>query len=812
MQGLFQDLRYALRQLRHSLGFTLTAVLSLALGIGATTAVFSVVYAVVLDPYPYVDVDRMIHPVVTTKRGDDRWLYFTGPQYQQMRKSPSVESAFAQDDWNLTTTGGDLPEDVAAEYLTGNAFNQLGVPALMGRGLIPGDAPEGQDPQPVAVLGYKFWLRHYNGERDVIGKNIQLVHKNYTIVGVAQPRFSWGDADVYLPLKVSADPSRGYYVGVKLKPGVSHAAIDAEFQSLFEQFAKETPKHFPDDGFRVNVKGFNERFMKELGPTLYLLLGSVALLLLIGCGNVSILLLARGTAREHEFAVRAAVGAGRMRLLRQLLTESLLLSLSGAALGVLLAYRLVAIIVPMLPQSSFPHEAAIRINLPVLCFSVGLAIVTGVFFGLSPAMQFSRPEVSQVMQATTKKVMGGVRGKRMHNMLIGGQIALTLLLLATAGAAIQGFIRLNNSHLGYNPHNVMSVGIPVHDNTYTTWDSRAQYFTQLMQKVAAMPDVKMAGLSTNATPPDNGSTNKFEILGKPAAEDQQARLNFVSHEYFPVLQIPLMQGRLWDDAETKRGARVAIINQMLAKQYFPAGDAVGHQIRVPDLKADPPITQAIPESSDWLEIVGVVGDALDDGLGKPVKPGVYIPYTIWMPPWTQILVRTEVPPLTILHGVREQIHSVDADQQAEGHVRSLEEWITNQREWASQHLIAMLFGAFAALALSLAAVGLYSVVSYTVAQRTNEFGIRMALGAQRTDVLRMVFLSTSFSVGVGIVAGVVLSLAMKRVVAQWAQGSTISLAVLLGVTVLMAAVAIIACILPAHHASTIDPMKALRYE
>lgn len=354
MHGLLQDLRYGLRQLRRSPGFTITAILSLALGIGATTAVFSVVYAVVLDPYPYLEVDRMIHPVITTKRGGDWWLSFTGPQYQQIRQSPSVESAFAQDEWNLTTTGGDLPEDVDAIYFTGNAFNQLGVPAMLGRGLQPSDAPEGQDPQPVAVLGYKFWLRHYNGEQAAIGKNIQLVHKNYAIVGVMPPRFSWGDADVYLPLKVSADPSRGYYVGVKLKPGVSHAAIDAEFQSLFQQFAKETPKHFPTDGFRVNVKGFNERFMKELGPTLYLLLGSVALLLLIGCGNVSILLLARGTAREHEFAVRAAVGAGRPRLMRQLLTESLALSLSGAALGVLVAYRLVAIIIPMLPQSSFP--------------------------------------------------------------------------------------------------------------------------------------------------------------------------------------------------------------------------------------------------------------------------------------------------------------------------------------------------------------------------------------------------------------------------------------------------------------------------
>jgi putative ABC transport system permease protein len=385
-------------------------------------------------------------------------------------------------------------------------------------------------------------------------------------------------------------------------------------------------------------------------------------------------------------------------------------------------------------------------------------------------------------------------------------------LLASAGAAIQGFIKLNHSHLGYNPHNVMSVGIPVHDNTYTTWESRAQYFTQLMQKVAAMPEVKMAGLSTNATPPDNGATNKFELLGKPAPEDQLARVNFVSHEYFPVLQIPLMQGRLWDDSETQRGARVAVINEMLAKKYFPAGDAVGHQIRMPNLKADPPMTQAIPESNDWMEIVGVVGDALDDGLGKPVKPGIYVPYTIFMPVWTQILVRTDVQPLSILHGVRQQIHSVDADQQASGHVQSLEEWITGQREWASQHLVAMLFGAFAALALSLAAVGLYSVVSYTVAQRTNEFGIRMALGAQRGDVLRMVLGSTAGSVGTGLLVGVILTVALNRIITAWAQGNAITFVVLLVVSTMLAAVAALACLVPAHRASTIDPMKALRYE
>jgi predicted permease len=417
-----------------------------------------------------------------------------------------------------------------------------------------------------------------------------------------------------------------------------------------------------------------------------------------------------------------------------------------------------------------------------------------------------------VMQASAKKVTGGVRGKRVHNALIAGQIALTLLLLATAGAAIQGFFRLNHMSLGYNPHNVMSVGIPVHDNTYTTWEKRSAYFSQLLDKVASMPEVTMAGLSTNATPPSNGSDNQFEILGKPTLEQQHARLNFVSQEYFSVLQIPLLQGRVWDKSESARGARVAIINQTLASQYWPSSDAIGHQMRLPRLKGDPPIVVAIPQSDDWMEIVGVIADVRDDGIGKPVKPGIYIPYTILMEPWTQILVRTQVAPLSILHEVRAQIHTVDADQQAEGHVRSLEDWIKGQREWAQQHLIALLFGAFAALALALAAVGLYSVVSYSVAQRTNEFGVRMALGAMPGDILRIVFASTSLSIGAGLVAGIALSLAVDRLLRRWSEGNSIQAIMLLAVIVVLVSVSAIACVMPAWRASTVDPMKALRYE
>jgi len=811
MRIFLQDSVFAFRQLRKSPAFTLTAILSLALGIGATTAVFSVVYGVLMNPYPYQGAGRMAHLVLKTKAGNDRWPGLTGAQIRQLRKASCMESVLGEDEWNLTTTDEDLPEDVAAMYLTPNASTHFGVPALMGRGLIPSDAPDGQDPQPVAVLGYKFWRRHYNANPDVVGRKIQLVHKSYTIVGVMRPRFTWGDGDVYLPLKLSQDAALQYGAPMKLKPGISHAAANSELQALLAQFAKETPAHFPES-FRVDIRGLNDRFVDELGHTLYLLFGAVALLLVIGCANVSILLLARGTARQHELAVRAAMGASRSRIVRQLLTESLELSIAGAVLGVLLAYRAVALIVDWLPEYSFPHEAAIQVNLPVLAFSVSLALATGVLFGFSPAWQLSRPALAGIMQSNTRRMTGGVRGKRMHGALVAGQVALTLLLLTGAGAAIKGFVRLMHTNLGYDPHNTMSVGIPVHDNTYMTWAERAQFFEQLRQRIAAMPEVVSAGISTNATPPDNGWNTKFEVFGKPVSTEQEVRTNFISPEYFTVLHIPLLEGRMWDHTETMRGARVAIVNQTMAHQYWPKGDAIGHQIRVPALKGEPPYSPAAPESDNWLQVVGIVADARDDGLRKPVKPAIYVPYTMTMRMFTQILVRTRAAPLTVLRAVRAQVHAVNPDQQVMGRVRSLEQWITEQQEWAQERLVAMLFSAFAVLALALAVLGLYSVVSYVVAQRTNEFGLRMALGAGRSHVLGLVFASTAISVGSGLVAGVGLSLALKGVLAKWAEGSTMDATVLLGVVAVLAASATVACLVPARRASSIDPMAALRYE
>ena len=812
MQSLLQDIRYGFRQLIKMPGFTFTAVISLALGIGATTAVFSVVYAILMDPYPYQAPDRMIHMRLATPTDDLRGFGVTGAQWQQLRKSPVVEDSFLEDDWNLTVTGSDLPEDVQGVYLSSNGFNFFGVPTAIGRGLQPSDAIDGQDPQSVVVLGYKFWQRHFNADPAVLGKTIQLVRKNYTVVGVAGSRFTWGDGDVYLPLKITVDPVRSFYAGVRLKPGVSHAAADAALQPLIYQFAKETPKHFPPDHLRLHVVGLNEDFVKQLGGTLYLLFGAVALLLMIGCGNVSILQLARATGRSHEFAVRSAIGASRNRIIRQLLTESLLLSLTGAALGILAAYKALGTIVANLPEYSFPHEAAIRINLPVLFFSVFVAVGTGILFGLWPALQLSRPEVSQVMQSNTRKTTKGVSGRRTHGALIAGQIALTLLMLAGAGAAIEGFMRLVHTDLGYDPHNTMSVGIPIHDGTYKTWAERAPYFEQLHDKVAEVPGVTVAAVSSNATPPSNGFSTKFEILGKPAAQDQELRVNLVSPEYFPALRIPILQGRIWDQTENHRGAPLVVINQTLARRYFPNGDAVGHSIKVPELTARPPYLLTAPGSDGWLLITGVTADKRDDGLSKPILPEGFVPYTMAMGMYTQILVRSEVPPLTLLHAVRAKVNSIDHDQQTNGNVKDLEHWIMEQPEWARGRLVAWLFGAFAALALALAAVGLYSVVSYTVVQRTNEFGIRMALGAPRGHLLRIVFASTVTSVGAGIVAGLALSLALNKVMALWAEESSRDPLLLAASTLTLALVATVACSLPARRAAAVDPMKAIRYE
>ena len=803
------DLKYAFRELRKRPGFALTAILSLALGIGATSAVFSVVYAVLIDPFPYPDADRMMTLRLLDKSGKERGHGLNGAQIFQLRQAKSLENIVAMDEWNLTTTDSDLPEDVPTSFLSSDAATQFGVKPLLGRWFVKSDAPDGQEPQAVVVLGYQFWQRYYGGDRGVVGRNLQLVHKNYQIIGVMPPRFRWYDCDIYLPQKLTANPNIYFDLALKLRPGVTIAQANAELQPYLEQFAKQSGNYPP--GFRVNLRSITDAFAKPFGAVLYLLLGAVSLLLVIGCANVSILLLARGTQRQHEIAVRAAMGANRSRIVTQLLTESLTIALSGAALGVAMAWKGLGWMAAALPQNAFPAESAIRMNLPVLLFSTGLALVTALVFGISPALQLSRPNIAGLMQSSHRRVVGAVHGRRTHNILIATQVALTVLLLASAGAAGRGFLRMLNAELGYDPHNTMSVPIPVHQNAHLAWADRAQYFEQLRAKVAALPQVEAAGISTNATPPSNGNTPKTEIMGGRTHDATDVRLNFVSPEYFSLLRIPLVRGRLWNASENVRGAAVAVVNQTMARRYWPNGDVLGQAVRFPEMKDSPPYNPSAPGSDGWIRIIGVAADARDDGLRNPVKPGVYVPYSISMRMNTQILVRARVEPMRLLRDVRAALLRVDPEQQVMK-TRDLSEWISTQPEYAQQRLVASLFGIFSTLALTLACVGLYSVMSYGVANRTSEFGVRMALGARRADVLRIVFTAMCGNLGAGIGAGLALSILLDKVEAHWIAESARDPLLLAGVCMVLIAAASLACFVPARRAASTDPMAALRYE
>jgi predicted permease len=812
-ERLWQDIRYALRGLSRNPGFSVVAILSLALGIGATTSMFSLIYAVLLHPVPYADWQRLAYPIYLNDdqpSSPERWFSLTWAQYEQLLKANSVEDVLADDDTTSEITGHDIPEEVTLTYITENAGSFLRVPALLGRNIQPSDSESAG--QPPVVLSYDFWMRHYNGDRDVLGKTLELDHKPYNIVGVMPQDYTW-EPDLYTPMSLLPTRERNVLPVMKLKPGVSLAAANAEIDALVHQFSKETPQYFPSR-FRMHLEHITDRIVTAVGPALILLFTAVVMLLIIGCANCSILLLARGMSRQGEIAVRAALGASRYRIIRQLIAEALVLAVTGSLLGILLAYWMAKLIFSLFPDV-FMHESVVRINLPVLAFSIALALVSGLLFGLLPSLRMSRPDVSKVMQAAGRKVAGRSGHARSLSTLIAAQIALTTIIMGAAGAAIGGFMQMTHRNFGYDPAHVMSVPVPLYQHSYLTREARAAYFKTLQQKIAATPGVNSVAVSANANPPHNGNNLTFEILGIPSAQRQFLYANFISSEYFSVLRIPLLKGRLWDETENTRGAAVAVINQTLARRYFPNGDAIGRQIRTPTLNlqsGDPDQLVGVPDTNGWLQIIGVVADSLNDGLDKPVEPALYTPYPRFMWTGTQFLVRTQGLPLATLHDVQRAILAVNPDQQTDVNVRDLNQWIEQQPEFKQQRLFSILFGLFSGLALALALVGLYSVVSYSVAQRTNEFGIRMALGAQRAHVLWIVCRNIGITVCSGLLAGLLIFLTLHKLLAHWMQNSFSSPLILAAVAALFILCAASACTIPALRVVSIEPMQAVRYE
>jgi predicted permease len=630
------DVRYGLRALLRNPGFAAVAVLSLALGIGATTAMFSLIYAVLLHPFPYAGADRIMNPIMIDPEHPDEYSYFelSKAQLDEVRTAAPVESVLGFNGAHLAITNDGLPEDIWGAYVTENAGNFFGVRPLLGRNIESFDAGH-----PVAVLSFRFWQRRFGGDSHIVGRKLQMDHTGYTIVGVMPRSFAFNDitgtGDVYLPLSMMRPVVNGPPIvclpWIKLRPGVTPDAADAVLNPIvLEQLAKLHPTNSGYHG-RLALQPIIEPYRQDLGQTLALLMAGVVLLLIIGCANCSILLLARGRTRQHELAIRTAIGASRWRIVRQLLVEALVVSCAGAALGVAASYWLARLPLALSPDS-FPAESVIRINAPILAFSVALALLCGISFGLVPALRLSRNDPARALPG---RQAGAVAAPRKHrwSVLIAAQVALTLLLMATAGTAINEFLRLTHMPLGYDPDNVMQIGISLHMHNLDEWsrlkprEARAAYIEEIRQKVASVPRVSTVAVGISATPPNGDVQSSFLIEGSGDGDVQQARVMLVDQRYFDVLRIPLLQGRVWNADENSRGDFVAIVNHAFAARYFTSSNRsgsidLGRQLRIPGLTAHNQYQAVSAQSTAWRQVVGVVGDARDDGVDQPVVPAI----------------------------------------------------------------------------------------------------------------------------------------------------------------------------------------------
>lgn len=818
------DVRFGLRSLLRNPGYAAVGVLSLALGIGATTAMFSLMYAVLLHPFPYAGSDRIMNPALINEEEPSqlRWFALWRPQFAEFGKAQCIESLLGFRNKSEVLTGEGLPKDALAVYVTENADHFFGVRPVLGRMIEPSDAVGGG--QPVAVLNYRFWQQHFAGARNVIGKTLELDHVVYTVVGVMPRSFAFDDTtgvgDVYLPgttLRETAAGPRFFIPWVKLKPGVTLAQGNAELDPLVHAFARQNPRVFPKK-FHLSLQPIVVPYARSTGRALDLLLAGVVVLLLIGCANCSILLLARGTARQQELAVRSALGASRWRIARQLLVEAMTISVAGAALGVAASYWLARLSLEM-ERTVFPPESVIRVNLPVLGFSVGLALLTGLLFGLTPALRLSQVDGAGRALHSGRRIAGRGAGRRLQT-LIAVQIALTLLLLATAGMAAEGFLEVMHAPLGYQPKNVLSAGILMHYENANDWsgisplDKRVAFVERVRQRIAAVPGVLSVAVSNDATPPYSGQEYKFQVEDQPALPEggPNVRVEFVSPGYFATLGIPLLQGHVWDEAENARGDGVAMVNAAFAREYLSGSAAVGQRVQMPDLSSHAPLVAASAQSAGWRQIVGVVGDARNDGVDRPVIPAVYVPFSTFLAPYAQYVIRTQSEPMAYLHAIRKAVASVEADEQVSNGSEDLETAIERDALWSRERLFSILFGFFSGLALVLALVGLFSVVAWTVTQRTAEFGVRLALGASRGHILWVAVRAAAIGVGLGIAAGGAADFALGSTLAVWINSRSSGWASTVEAALLLTVCAAIACGLAARRAAGLHPTEALRYE
>ena len=814
VEQFWQDLKYAVRGLRRTPGFAAVALLSLALGIGATTALFSVVYGVLIAPYPYAKPDEIWAPaVVGPKEAAENWHSYPRPEFIEIQKLPAFSDVMATTLDSVLLTGDRAPESFGGVFLSGNAFHFMGVKPQIGRTIQPFDIGPGGEPAAVVVLSYRLWQRLFDGRESALGEKLVLNNVPHTIIGVMPPRFGWYTGDgFWLPMPMDLKQEGYLNVIMRLAPGVTTQIGEQQLQALNRELARVTPQNFPKGDFRTVFLNYMDITVAsgEMNSSLRLLLAAVGFLLLIACVNVANLQLARTTTRAREIALRLSVGANRPRLVRQLLTESVLLSVLGGGIGVLLAIGLTKAIAALIPSFYVPNEARITVNGWVLLFSFAVSVLTGVLFGLVPALQCSQPNLVDSLKEGGRGASGSIRGQKTRRTLVVTEVALAVILLAASSLTVRNFQSLLKKDPGFHPERTLMVNVQLSPKNYSTIEQRNIFSQNLLDRVKNLPGVQAATIG-NGGMPFGGPRSAFSIEGLPPSQSQRLTVGLISADYPQTLGIRLQRGRQLTDQDVTRGDRYALINETAAK-LWPAGqDPVGKHVNV-ELLAKPGSRQVLVPagSSADVTIVGVLGDTRNAGLRDATTPAVFVPYTLVAPPARVLAVRTAGEPMAMLNTLRGVVQEMDREVPL-GRPITVEEVLGFQT--VQPRFNMALFGAFAALGLALAAAGIYSVVSYDVTQRFHEIGVRLALGASRGDVLGMVLRMAGTVVGIGLAIGVAGSIMLVRIVQfQVFEGTGFDPLSVVVVIVVLSSVALLASSVPAWRAAKLDPLTALRHD
>jgi len=806
MSKLLQDLRYGIRTLVKRPGFALVAIMTVALGIGSSTAIFTVVDAAILRGLPYKSPDRLYHLWEITPQKGFAQREFSYPDYQDYQQNQVGDIAAYTGGGGILNWNGES-ERVFAPNVTANFFSLLGVDALKGRTFQDGeDKPGGPK---LVILGYALWQRRFGGDEGIVGKQLNISGTSYTVIGVLPQSFQFAlrPADLWLPYQpTEVQLSRRYMHGTnliaRLKPGVSAAQAQSQLSVIAGRIEEENKESHAGTGLKLIT--LQEQVVGQVKPILLVLLVAVGFVLLIACANVASLLLTRSLARQKEVAIRTALGASRWRVMRQLLTESVLLSLAGGAAGVLLAYWGIGALVSILPANqiaALPFLQTLHVDTRMLGFSFGLSILTGIIFGLAPALQSSRLDLNGVLKEGGRNASSGA-SHRLRSGLVMTEIALAVVLLVGAGLLMKSLLRLLKTDLAFNPQNVLTMTVVLPADKYTDNNSQIIFQDQLRERIDALPGVTGMG-TVNILPLQPGNTTRVNVEGDPVpppGQELEANIRTISESYFQTLGVPLIAGRTFDAHDKADAPPVVIIGKTMADRIFAGRDPIGRRLKYAGVEAPP------------VSIVGVVGDVRITGLDAEIRPVIYYPFRQSATVFANLVIRTNADPTALTSSIRNEIHALEPNV-AIFNVQAMPELIAASPAAFMRRFPATLIGVFAGLALLLSSIGIYGVVSYSVSQQTHYIGVRMALGAGAADILKLVLKQGLFLAFAGIAVGVAASLGLMRLLQSLLFGvqttDPSTFAIVVG-TIFV--VAVLASYVPARRATKVDPLVALRYE